>query len=62
MVRKITDDISIRNGKYGDYIFYKNKKMKKPQYLKLNGFPGDYKTVNINIFLEWIKTTYNIVI
>lgn len=62
MIRKITDEISIRNGKHGDYIFYKNKKMKKPQFLKLNGFPGDYKTANINIFLEWIKTTYKIVI
>ena len=60
MVRKINDDISIRTGKYGDYILYKNKKMKKPQFLKLHGFPGDYKTVNISILLEWLKSTHKI--
>jgi DNA topoisomerase-1 len=38
MVRKITDNISIRNGKYGDYIFYKTPEMKNPTFLKLKGF------------------------
>ena len=60
IVRKINDEISIRNGKYGDYIFYKNKKMKKPQFLKLTGFPGDYKKVNIHVFLEWFTKTHKI--
>ena len=60
IVRKINDDISIRSGKYGDYIFYKNKKMKKPQFLKLHGFPGDYKTVSTNIFLEWFNKIHSI--
>lgn len=60
MVRKITDDISIRNGKYGDYIFYKTAEMKNPTFLKLKGFPEDYKTCSISNILEWIQKTYKI--
>lgn len=60
LVRKINDDISIRNGKYGDYIFYKTTAMKNPSFLKLKGFSGDYKTGQLNDIMEWIKTTYKI--
>jgi DNA topoisomerase-1 len=60
MVRKITDDISIRNGKYGDYIFYKTAEMKNPTFLKLKGFTGDYKTCSISNIFEWIQKTYKI--
>jgi DNA topoisomerase-1 len=60
LVRKLNDDISIRNGKYGDYIFYKTSTMKDPKFLKLKGFSGDYKTGSLNDIMEWIKTTYNI--
>lgn len=60
LVRKLNDDISIRNGKYGDYIFYKTSTMKDPKFLKLKGFSGDYKSGSLNDIMEWIKTTYNI--
>ena len=60
LVRKINDDISIRNGKYGDYIFYKTSSMKNPTFLKLKGYSGDYKTGSISDITEWIKTTYKI--
>ena len=60
MVRKITDNISIRNGKYGDYIFYKTPEMKNPSFLKLKGFTEDYKTCPIFNILEWIQKTYKI--
>ena len=60
MVRKITDDISIRNGKYGDYIFYKTPEMKNPSFLKLKGFSDDYKTCSLHLIVNWIKTTYKI--
>ena len=60
MVRKITDNISIRNGKYGDYIFYKTSEMKNPTFLKLKGFTEDYKTCSIFNIIEWIQKTYKI--
>jgi DNA topoisomerase-1 len=43
IIRTINDDISIRNGKYGDYIFYKTTNMKKPKFISLKGFNKDYK-------------------
>ena len=60
MVREITSNISIRKGKFGDYIFYKNNKMKKPQFLKLQGFKEDYKCCEKQKIKLWIKEKYNI--
>jgi hypothetical protein len=60
MVRKLSDDISIRNGKYGDYIFYKTAEMKNPTFLKIKGFSQDYKTCSVDVIIEWIKKTYKI--
>jgi len=60
IIRFITKDISIRQGKYGDYVFYKTSKMSKPLFLKLDKFEGDYKTCTIKIFLEWLKAEHNI--
>jgi DNA topoisomerase-1 len=60
VIRFITNDISIRNGKYGPYVFFKTKKMTKPLFLKLTNFEGDYKTCTIAIFLEWLKTEHEL--
>ena len=59
-VRNISENISIRSGKFGDYIFYKNKKMKNPQFYKLKDFKGDYKKCDEFLIKQWIKGTYNI--
>jgi DNA topoisomerase-1 len=60
LVRKIDDNISIRKGKYGDYIFYKTEKMTRPKFYKLNGFDGDYKTCTLLAIKLWLKDTYSI--
>lgn len=60
LVRKINDNLSIRKGKYGDYIFYKTNKMKKPQFLKLNDFDNDYKTCSLEYLKKWINDKYEI--
>ena len=60
LVRTISPNISIRNGQYGDYIFYKTNKMKKPQFFKLNDFKEDYKKCNNTILKEWLKVKYSI--
>ena len=60
LIRKLNDNLSIRKGKYGDYIFYKTLKMKKPQFLKLYGFNDDYKNCSIQNILSWIKEKYTI--
>ena len=60
IIRKLNDNISIRNGKFGDYIFYKTSKMTKPQFLKLGGFKEDYKSCDKKAILEWIQTEYKV--
>jgi DNA topoisomerase-1 len=60
MIRELSPTISIRSGKYGDYILYKKPRAKNPQFLKLNDFGGDYKKCNKDLILGWIKETYKI--
>lgn len=59
MVRDIDKNTSIRKGKYGDYIFYKTDAMKRPEFLKLNQFPDDYKKCSVKLLKSWILETYN---
>jgi DNA topoisomerase-1 len=59
LLREINEHISIRTGKFGDYIFYKKPRMKKPEFLKLNGFNSDYKKCEKELIINWIKQTYN---
>ena len=60
LVRKISNDLAIRKGKYGDYIFYKTETMKKPQFLKLNEFNDDYTNCSLEILKSWIKDKYGL--
>jgi DNA topoisomerase-1 len=60
LIRKINENVSIRNGKYGDYIFYKTNKMKTPKFFKLDQFEDDYKNCNLKLLESWIKEKYNI--
>ena len=57
--RIINENLSIRNGKFGDYIFYKTKTMKKPKFFKLKGFKEDYKTCELSILIKWINEIYS---
>jgi hypothetical protein len=60
IIREITDSISIRKGQYGDYIFHKSSKMKKPMFYKLEKFKDNYKTCHVNIIRNWIIEEYQI--
>ena len=60
LVRKISTDLAIRKGKYGDYIFYKTETMKKPQFLKLNDFNDDYTNCSLEFLNSWIKEKYGL--
>ena len=59
LVRELSSNLSIRTGKFGDYIFYKKRGAKKPEFLKLNGFKDDYKCCDKGLLLNWIKQTHN---
>lgn len=55
IVRLVNDDISIRKGKYGDYIFYKTAQMKKPKFISLKTFKLDYNKCSLNDITSWVK-------
>jgi topoisomerase IA-like protein len=58
LVRELSSNLSIRTGKFGDYIFYKKPRAKKPEFLKLNGFKDDYRSCDKDLLMNWIKQTY----
>jgi len=60
IIREVSDNITIRKGAKGEYIFYKSAKMKKPQFYNLNGFEGNYQSCSIDILKSWIKETHKI--
>ena len=61
-IRKISDSISIRPGKAGkaDYLFFKTEQMKKPSFLSIEGYNGNYKTDDLSAIKDWIREKYGI--
>jgi hypothetical protein len=55
--RVLTPELSIRKGKFGEYIFYQTAEMEKPQFFNLKGCE-DHATRDTNALVEWITTTY----
>lgn len=54
-IYKLSEQVSIRNGKYGLYIYYKTKKMKKPKFIPIHKCPLlskdiDLQTLELNEF------------
>lgn len=64
VIREINSCLSIRKGSKGDYIFYKNLKMKKPSFHDIKSFTietkEDYKICDITILKSWISEKYNL--
>lgn len=60
LVRKISNELAIRKGKFGDYLFYKTPTMKKPQFFKLDDFNDDYKNCSLEFLKSWIKEKYGL--
>ena len=58
ILKVVTEDISIRKGKYGPYIFYKKDGMKKPRFLKIKKL--EWKSLATAAILTWVKNEYNI--
>ena len=50
IIRQLDDYTSIRNGKYGHYVYYKTNKMKKPRFIRIKGIKEE------DITVEWVKS------
>ena len=55
VLRIINKYASIRDGKYGAYIFYKPPKYKKPKFISLKGFPRNVLNCEDAALIEWIE-------
>jgi DNA topoisomerase-1 len=55
VLRVLTPSLSVRNGKFGPYIFYKTEKMKTPKFFDLKGFDQGFGSEDL---LDWINRTY----
>lgn len=58
ILRELNNDLSIRKGKYGAYIFYQTPEMSKPEFFNLRKFPQKYTLCDKEVLIDWIKTTY----
>jgi len=56
ILRILTEDISIRTGKYGTYVYYCTTKMKKPDFISLKKFRGGFMTCEPKVLLEWVES------
>ena len=60
IVRDLSEVASIRNGKYGHYIYYKTDKMNKPKFISIKKYEGDYMNDNREKVVEWIQRVFEI--
>jgi hypothetical protein len=60
VLRELTPDLSIRKGKFGPYIFYKTKAMKKPRFLDLRNFEQGFGVCEKTDLIKWIEETHHI--
>ena len=58
ILRVLNENISIRRGKFGAYIYYKTPEMKIPQFFNLKKFNRGFSTCEKETLLEWIEKTY----
>ena len=58
VLRVLSPTLSIRNGKFGPYIFYKTEKMKNPKFYDLKGFEQGFGVCDAEELIEWIKNTH----
>jgi DNA topoisomerase-1 len=54
VLRSINTDCSVREGKFGPYIYYKTAEMKNPKFHSLRGF-ADWSTASDAAILAWMN-------
>ena len=54
--RIITNEINIRKGKFGHYIYYKTNKMTRPKFINLKKFNDDYMNCDKEIIIRYVES------
>jgi DNA topoisomerase-1 len=60
LLRRLNDDMSVRKGKFGPYIFYQRSNMKKPLFLNIKKFNKGFFNCDAEDLVNWCKETYNL--
>ena len=58
VLRKIDETMSLRRGKFGNYVFYKTEKMVKPEFFNIKKFDLCPITCDAQVLIEWLKEKY----
>ena len=53
ILRVYNNECSLRKGRYGNYIFYKTEKMKKPKFINIKKCPHDLKNDDGETIVQW---------
>jgi len=60
IIRVLNDEFSVREGKYGPYVFYQPPGSPKPKFLDIKKFRFGFTTCETDVLLKWLYETYNI--
>ena len=60
VIKILNENISIRKGKYGPYVYYKTKTMTKPAFYGLKGCKLDPFVSSTEDYLEWISENHGL--
>uniref|UniRef100_A0A6C0B710 DNA topoisomerase n=1 Tax=viral metagenome TaxID=1070528 RepID=A0A6C0B710_9ZZZZ len=58
VLRKIDETMSLRRGKFGNYVFYKTEAMVKPEFFNIKKFNQCPITCDADILIQWLKDKY----
>ena len=60
ILRTINENISVRKGKYGPYVYYKRKDMSKPEFYNIKKFKEGFTYCKEEVLINWLNEQYNI--
>ncbi len=60
ILRVINDEISVRKGKYGPYVYYKRKDMGEPKFYNIKKFKEGFTYCDKDVLINWLSETYNL--
>ena len=55
ILRVVTPSISVRKGKFGNYIFYKTTQMKKPKFIKIGELKETFMSCSKEIIIKLVE-------
>lgn len=58
VLRILNENMSVRKGKFGAYVYYKTPEMSKPSFFNIKKFGYGFSTCEKEVLIEWIDKTY----